>query len=192
MPARIGRVVAVVMLVASPLPAATPVRADQAAVKTVAQVDLDRYLGEWFEVSRLPNRFQTQCVSDVKARYERRADGRLDVINSCRLENGQIDDARGVARIVERATSAKLKVRFAPAALSFLPMVWGDYWIIGLAEDYSWAVVGSPDRQYLWILSRTPVLSGAALDRALTALRANGFDEKALAPTRQTPNGTRR
>ena len=98
-----------------------------------------------FEIARFPNRFQRRCVGDVRARYVRRSDGRIDVINRCRATDGTVTEARGIARVVDERTSAKLKVRFAPAVLSFLPMVWGDYWIIGLAADYSWAVVGSPD-----------------------------------------------
>ena len=83
-------------------------------------------------------------------------------------------------------TFAKLKVRFAPATLSFLPFVWGDYWILGLASDYTWATVGSPDRNYLWILARTPVLDAERLASALAAARANGFDVERLTMTTHT------
>jgi len=151
-------------------------------VRAVETVDLERYAGDWYEVARFPNRFQRRCVSDVRARYVIRTDGQLDVLNQCRTADGVID-ARGVARIVDSRTSAKLKVRFAPAALSFLPFVWGDYWILGLAADYSWAVVGSPDRNYLWILSRTPELPANARTEALAVARANGFDTARLSAT---------
>src|SRR5688500_2232418 len=110
-------------------------------VRTVPFVDLDRYAGDWFEIARFPNRFQDQCVGDVRATYVRRPDGRVDVVNRCRT-SARETEARGVARIVDQRTFAKLKVRFAPPWLSWLPMVWGDYWIIGLAPDYSWAVIG--------------------------------------------------
>jgi apolipoprotein D and lipocalin family protein len=152
-------------------------------VRTVERVDLKRYAGDWYEVARLPNRFQRRCVGDVRARYVIRADGRLDVLNQCRTADGTID-ATGVARVVDTNTFAKLKVRFAPAALSFLPFVWGDYWILALASDYSWAVVGSPDRRYLWILSRTPLLPATVFAEAVAAARANGFDTERLSPTR--------
>jgi lipocalin/ligand-binding SRPBCC domain-containing protein len=151
-------------------------------VRTVESVDLQRYVGDWYEVARFPNRFQRRCVSDVRARYVVRSDGRLDVLNQCRTADGTIE-ARGVARVVDTRTSAKLKVRFAPAPLSFLPFVWGDYWILGLAADYSWAVVGSPDRNYLWILSRTRELPAPALAEALAAARANGFDTDRVVAT---------
>lgn len=167
--------------------AVAPARAQPAPVRTVNSVDLDRYLGDWFEIARFENRFQKRCVGDVRASYVRRSDGRLAVANRCRTATGEIV-ANGVARVVDSRTSAKLKVRFAPAALSFLPFVWGDYWILGLADDYSWAVVGSPDRDYLWILSRTPALDAARMASALAAARANGFDTARLVAT---SHGTR-
>jgi apolipoprotein D and lipocalin family protein len=158
---------------------------DRGGVQTVDAVDVDRYLGDWFEIARFPNRFQDECVGDVTASYATRADGRLDVINRCRTEGGPID-ARGVARIVDTQTRARLQVRFAPAWLSFLPFVWGDYWILGLAHDYSWAVVGSPDRDYLWILARTPMLEWEDYTLALATAGANGFDVGRLSETRQS------
>ena len=154
-----------------------------APVRTVEAVDLSRYVGDWFEVARFSNRFQRRCVGDVRASYGRRSDGRIDVINRCRATDGTVTEARGIARVVDPRTSAKLKVRFAPAVLSFLPMVWGDYWIIGLAADYSWAVVGSPDREYLWILARAPRLSPEQFATAAATARANGFDVDRLVTT---------
>jgi apolipoprotein D and lipocalin family protein len=156
----------------------------QTPVRTVSFVDLDRYLGDWFEIARFPTRFQRQCVGDVRATYARRADGRLDVVNRCRTAQGETE-ARGVARIVDERTFAKLKVRFAPAWLSWLPMVWGDYWIIGLAPDYSWAVVGDPGREYLWILARASRLDDESTAAARAAARDNGFDVRRLVPTSQ-------
>ena len=158
--------------------------AEPPAVKTVPKVDVDRYLGRWYELARFPNVFQRQCEGDVRATYARRSDGRLDVTNECRTRDG-MTTATGVARIVDTATNAKLKVRFAPAALSFLPFVWGDYWILGLQDDYRWAVVGTPDRKYLWILSRTPVLGDEELNRAREIASANGFDVSRLVTTPQ-------
>jgi apolipoprotein D and lipocalin family protein len=160
-------------------PAQTP------PVRPVPFVDLDRYYaGDWLEIARFPNRFQRQCVGDVSATYERRPDGRVDVVNRCRTAEGETE-ARGVARIVDERTFAKLKVRFAPAWMSWLPMVWGDYWIIGLAPDYSWAVVGDPGRDYLWILARATNLDDASTAVAQAAARDNGFDVTRLVPTSQ-------
>lgn len=156
-------------------------------VGTVPFVDLDRYVGDWFEIARFPNQFQRRCVGEVRASYARRADGRLDVVNQCRTDDGRIE-ARGIARVVDDRTFARLKVRFAPAWLGFLPFVWGDYWIIGLAEDYSWAVVGSPDREYLWILARTPRLNEESAAAARGVARANGFDVERLIQAAQEGN----
>jgi apolipoprotein D and lipocalin family protein len=158
------------------------------AVSTVAKVDLERYAGDWFEIARFPNRFQRQCTGDVRASYTLRPDGRIDVVNRCRTGDGSTTEARGIARRVDERTSATLKVRFAPAALSFLPFVWGDYWILGLADDYTWSLVGSPDRAYLWILSRGPNMDADAYASAVRVAAANGFQVERLV---KTPHGTR-
>jgi apolipoprotein D and lipocalin family protein len=107
------------------------------------------------------------------------------VVNRCRTNDGSTE-ARGVARIADVETRARLEVRFAPALLSFLPFVWGDYWILGLAHDYSWAVVGSPDREYLWILARTPALDWERYTLALATASGNGFGVERLIQTPQT------
>ena len=159
--------------------------AETRAVTTVSSVDLARYAGDWFEVARYPNWFQKKCAGDVKATYAQRPDGRITVTNRCRTADGDTTEAAGIARVVDETTRAKLKVRFAPSFLSFLPFVWGDYWILGLDEDYRWAVVGSPDRNYLWILSRTPALEPAMYDKAVAQARANGFDVSRLQRTNQ-------
>jgi apolipoprotein D and lipocalin family protein len=165
--------------------AAPPGAAGQARpVQIVEKVDLSRYVGEWFEIARFPNRFQRQCLGDVRAVYAIRQDGRLDVVNRCRTNEG-VTEARGVARIVDSKTAAKLKVRFAPAILAFLPAVWGDYWVVGLAPDYSWATVGSPDRKYLWILGRAPAIGTEPYAAALEAATSNGYDVARLIKTEQ-------
>jgi apolipoprotein D and lipocalin family protein len=170
---------AVVLAAAAVLQTTAATAQTTAPPRTVPVVDLDRYAGDWFEIARLPNRFQRQCVGDVRASYARRTDGRIDVVNQCRTGDGRIQ-ARGVARVVDERSFARLKVRFAPSWLTFLPFVWGDYWIIGLADDYSWAVVGSPDREYLWILARTPRLDDERAAAARGIARANGFDVERL------------
>ncbi len=166
-----------------------PLQARGDGVKTVPAVDLKRYLGTWFEVARFDNRFQRVCAGEVTANYAQRTDGRIDVINRCRRADGTLTTAVGLARIVDTATRAKLKVRFAPAFLSWIPAVWGDYWIIGLADDYGWAVIGTPDRQYLWVLSRTAVMAPAHYGQAVDIARANGFDDRLLRATAQATNG---
>ena len=153
----------------------------------VPDVDFNRYTGLWYEIARLPNGFQRQCIEDVTATYSALDDGSIKVVNRCRKENGEIDEAEGKAKHAGDDTSnAKLKVRFAPAILSFLPFVWGDYWIIDLASDYSYAVVGEPTRTYLWVLSRTPVMDEAKLNTILDNAKEKGYDLTGLIRTRQS------
>ena len=166
----------------------------RAPLQVVAPVDLQRYAGIWHEQARLPNRFQKQCAGPVSAEYTPQPDGTVQVVNRCVREDGNFDEAVGTARVVPVAGqpgAGRLEVRFAPAWLSWLPLVWGDYWILGLADDYSWAVVGSPDRAYLWILARTSTLETARLDAARAAARANGFDTDRLAMTHHTSTSAR-
>ena len=145
--------------------------------ETVSALDLARYEGRWYEVVRKPNRFQKACASDVLVQYTRRSDGRIDVFNQCSEEDGAIRSVTGVARIPEpESHPARLEVRFAPAFLSFLPMVWADYWVIDLDPDYRWAVVGGPDREYLWVLSRTPSMPRETLDGIVQRAQSQGYD----------------
>lgn len=155
------------------LPAQTP------ELRTVPSLDLERYLGRWYEIARLPNRFQKNCLGDVTATYAKRPDGNLSLVNRCREQDG-VNEAEGAAR---QTGGAKLKVRFAPAWLSFLPMVWGDYWVIDLAEDYSWAVIGEPSREYFWILAREPRLDETIVKRIGEHAEEQGYDLSRLQRT---------
>jgi apolipoprotein D and lipocalin family protein len=146
-------------------------------VTVVPEVDLDRYAGRWYEIARLPNRFQQDCACCVTATYTVRGDGRLTVVNECRTADGRPKSAEGEAKLAAKAgPSSKLKVRFAPRFLSFLGVVWGDYWILDLDEDYSHALVGSPDRKYLWVLSRELAMAEETYDGMLGKAGAMGFD----------------
>ncbi len=156
-------------------------------VSAVPFIDFNRYAGLWYEVARLPNRFQEQCAGDVTATYTLLGDGRLKIVNRCRQENGDISEAEGVGKQSGDDTlNTKLKVRFAPGFLSFLPFVWGDYWIINLAADYSYAVVGEPSRKYLWVLSRTPAMNDSTLSSILDQVKAEGYDLTSLIKTKQS------
>jgi apolipoprotein D and lipocalin family protein len=156
----------------------------KAPLQAVADLDITRYVGTWHEIARLPFRFQDQCVSDVTATYSLRPDGNITVVNRCRTKDGGTSEASGIAkRASADGPNSKLKVRFAPGWLSFLPFVWGDYWVIELAPDYSYAVVGEPGRAYLWVLSRTPSMDEAVLERVLEAVRQSGYDLSRLIRT---------
>lgn len=162
---------------ADPSPAPTP-------NTPVASVDLQRYAGNWYEQAHLPMFFQRKCVRNTAATYTLREDGRIDVLNRCTTADGRVQLAQGVARRVGNSTS-KLQVRFAPAALSFLPFVWGDYWVVGLDDAYRWAMVGSPGRDYLWILSRDRVLDPAVRAQLIERARAMGYPVERLVTTPQ-------
>ncbi|MBT2303219.1 lipocalin family protein [Variovorax paradoxus] len=151
----------------------------RAPLQVVAPVDLQRYAGLWHEQARLPNRFQKQCAGPATAEYTLLGDGQLEVRNRCILEDGSFEEAVGVARVAPVAGqpgAGRLEVRFAPEWLGWLPAVWGDYWILKLDRDYQVALVGTPDRKYLWVLSRAPRLDDAALDAELGYARSLGFD----------------
>ncbi len=148
--------------------------AADAPLPVVGALDLSRYVGTWHEIARYPNYFERMCVADVTAIYAANADGTLEVVNACRKADGTMTQANGVARMV--TPPAKLQVRFAPDWLSWLPFVWAKYWVIDLADDYSYAVVGEPGREYLWILSRTPQMSDDTYARIVARLPALGFD----------------
>ena len=167
--------------------AALVVRAEKKApLRVVASVDLTRYAGLWYEIARLPNRFEEKCAGDVTAEYTPLGAGRLRVVNRCRKKDGEMTEAEGAAKPADKSgANSRLKVRFAPGFLSFLPFVWGDYQIIELAPEYTYAVVGAPDRKYLWILSRTPQLDEATYRRLVEAARSQGFDVSRLIRTKQ-------
>ncbi len=156
-----------------------------APLTTVPALDLQRYQGRWYEIARKPNRFQKACARDVLVQYTLRDDARVDVFNQCTEDDGDLRSVTGVARIPDSASPAKLEVRFAPAFLSFLPMVWGDYWVIDLDPDYRWAVIGEPEREYFWVLSRAPSLAPAVMEGILQRAKAKGYDLADIARTTQ-------
>jgi apolipoprotein D and lipocalin family protein len=156
-------------------------------LEVVPSVDLNHYVGTWYEIARLPFKFQTQCVGDVTATYTLLEDGTIKVVNRCRKQNGEIDEAEGRAKLASKdGPNTKLKVRFAPAFLSIFPFVWGDYWIIDLASDYSYAVVGEPERRYMWILSRTPVMDETVFQGIVDRAKQKGYDLTNLIRTQQS------
>ncbi|HET9013099.1 MAG TPA: lipocalin family protein [Gemmatimonadaceae bacterium] len=147
------------------------------AVRAIPSLDLEGYAGRWHEVARLPNRFQARCASNVTATYELLRDGAIRVVNVCLTAEGDSVRAEGRARLADqRGPASRLKVRFAPAILSFLPAVWADYWVLDLTEGFQAALVGSPDRRYLWVLSREPQLDQVTYARLLGTAAAQGFD----------------
>lgn len=111
--------------------------------------------------------------------------GKIEVRNECTLKDGRLQSAVGEAKIVDKKTNAKLKVRFAPAAISFLPFVWGNYWIIDLDPEYGYVAIGEPKREYFWILSRNAVMDDALYQNILRRAEAMGFNPAKVEKTPQ-------
>ena len=159
----------VITMIASTFLAVTTFDSRKNELEVVPAVDLSRYVGQWYEIARLPNRFQKKCADSVTANYTLRSDGSIQVVNRCRKASGEFTTATGKAKIVDKKTNAKLKVTF------FWPF-YGKYWILDLGPNYEYAVVGEPDRDYLWILSRTPQIDEALYQQLLAKMQARGFD----------------
>jgi apolipoprotein D and lipocalin family protein len=174
---------AVLFLAAPYLPGQSPAVTSTSAppLTTVDSVDLERYQGVWFEIARLPVSFEKKCAQDVSATYALRPDGKMQVVNSCRKGNGSESVSNGTAvRASKDGPASRLKVTF------FWPFS-GSYWVLDLDPDYRWALVGTPDRKGLWILSRKPALDRETTDKLIASARAKGFAVDRLIWTRQSP-----
>jgi apolipoprotein D and lipocalin family protein len=137
----------------------------------VPHVEIEKYLGKWYEIAHLPAKFQEGC-SDTTATYALSKDGSISVLNECR-RNGKVKQAKGKAKLVDKSSGAKLKVTF------FWPF-YGDYWIIKLGNDYDYAVVGTPNRKYLWILCRTPKMDDKLFSQLTEFAKSKGFNVENL------------
>ena len=164
---RIGGVVAV-MLIGSALLAG----AAEKPLQVVEALDVERYMGKWYAIASIPTSFERQCVQGTTAEYTLLENGQVEVVNTCYDADGKVDVARGRAWIPDPKEPTKLKV-------SFVNILWfwlfaAPYWVIDLAPDYSYAVVGHPSRQYGWILSRTPTLPDDVFSGIVTRLEEQG------------------
>ncbi len=144
------------------------------SLEVVPHVELEKYLGKWYEIAHLPFRFEDDCT-DITATYSMSEDGNISVLNEC-LKRGKLKKAKGKAKVVDKNTGAKLKVTF------FWPFS-ADYWIIDLGKDYDYAVVGTPNRKYLWILSRMPQMDDELFSRIIESVKSKGFDVSKLIKT---------
>jgi apolipoprotein D and lipocalin family protein len=147
-------------------------------LQTVERVELDQYLGNWFEIASFPQDVQKGCTG-TNTTYSLRDDGEIDVLNRC-IKDGKEDIANGRARVEDTVTNAKLKI-------SFFGPFYGDYWVIELGDDgaggYSYAVVGHPSRDYLWVLSREATLDDEIYSGIITRLQEVGYETDRLALT---------
>lgn len=157
----------------------------QAPVVTVEQVELSRYLGTWYEIARKPMWAEDDGARDITATYELKDDGRIRVLNRCLDEEGRIEEAEGEAVPLD-GTNAKLTVSFLPAGLRWLPFTRGDYWIMRLDPAYNIALVGTPDRKYLWLLARNAKLDEATVADWLRWAAEDGFDLSDVIRPRQS------
>jgi apolipoprotein D and lipocalin family protein len=144
-------------------------------LKTAPSVDLQRYLGTWYEIARKPMRHEDERARDVTATYELDDAGTVRVLNSCIDEDGKVEVAEGVATPVD-ASTAKLEVSFLPQGLRWIPFSKGDYWILRVDEGYTTALVGEPGRKYLWLLHRAPQISAMVRDEWLDFARMRGYE----------------
>lgn len=167
------------------LPASPVAAQDISRNMPVPVLDLERYAGTWYEVAHLPMFFQRKCVRDTTATYTLQDDGTIEVRNACTTAKGKRIEALGVAQPVP-GNPGSLRVRFAPKWTSWLPMTWAPYWVIGVDPDYRWAVVGGPDRDHLWILSRDPVMDAQLYATLVEQLGALGYPVDELVRGAQT------
>ena len=156
------------------------------ALSAIPTLDVPRYMGTWYEIAKYPNWFQKKCLKNTRADYSAQVNGKVSVLNRCTTKEGEVSEAVGEARQIGASTSAKLEVRFAPAWLSFIPQVWGSYWVIDLDPDYQVVAVSEPKREYLWVLSRTPDVPAKVYEELVARLEKKGFDSRKL---ERTPQG---
>jgi len=151
--------------------------------RIVPAVDISRYTGVWYEIAKIPNRFQRKCACNTTATYSLLGNGRINVVNRCVTASGDTIVARGMAKIADTGSNAKLKVSFV--RLFGISLFWADYWIIDLADDYSYAVVGTPSRKYGWILCREPHMADSTYRTVSNRLHARGYDPADFERTEQ-------
>ena len=140
---------------------------EKAKLEVVSHVDLNKYLGKWYEIAHLPFKFEDGC-SNITATYALNKDGSIAVLNEC-IKNGKKKQAKGKAKVVDKNSGAKLKVTF------FWPF-YGDYWIIKLDDNYGYSVVGTPSRKFLWILSRTKQIDNELNLQLIEFAKSKGFN----------------
>lgn len=168
------------------LATALPALAKPALLHTVNHVDVARYSGTWYEIARLPMPYQKACAANVTAHYALNDNGSIIVTNRCQKADGSWMQAQGRAR-AEDDSNSRLSVTFLPAALRWLPVGHAPYWVMALDEDYRTAMVGQPDRKYLWLLSRTPHMDEHVYQAYLQQAQQQGYD---LSELMRTPHST--
>ncbi|BAB51309.1 outer membrane lipoprotein [Mesorhizobium japonicum MAFF 303099] len=158
---------------------------DTAAVTAITSLNLSRYLGKWYELCRLPIKYEDETATDITANYSLNDSVTVRVDNRCFDKHGKPFRAIGEATPVDDARS-RLKVTFLPKYIRWIPFTSGDYWVLKLDPEYKVSLVGSPDRQYLWLLARSPDLAQDTRERYLAEAKRQGFDLTNLIVPRHT------
>ncbi|AXY56654.1 hypothetical protein CDG60_08790 [Acinetobacter chinensis] len=159
--------------------------ANERSTPTVNTVDLNKYLGTWHEIARKPLYFQKKCDYNVTATYTLNENKTVKVDNRCFSADGKLQQSIGEAKVKNPPSNSKLKVSFLPKAIRWLPVGQGDYWILKLDDDYQTALVGTPNKKYLWLLSRTANPEKATVNEYLKYAESLGYDLSNLITTKQ-------
>ena len=165
---------------------ATMAYAKNKPLHTIEKVELDKYLGVWYEVARKPMYFQNKCDRDVSATYTLNENGNIGVDNRCYTKDGQLNQSIGEAFIKNAPFNTKLKVSFLPESVRWLPVGRGDYWILKIDDAYQTVLVGEPRRRYLWVLSRSAQPDQAVVKEYLDYAQSIGYDIGDVIHTKQT------
>lgn len=143
-------------------------------LKTVPNVDLPRYMGKWYEIARIPNTFQKSCLREVTANYSLLLDNHVRGMNTCRKANGELFSLEVNGQVQDKS-NAKIVFKITSSWLRWIPMLKADYWIVDLADDYSYAAVATPDGKYLWLLARQPQLDELVYQQLVKRVATQGF-----------------
>jgi len=170
------------------LGAATLAYAQTKPLQTVDKVQLDRYLGVWYEIARKPMYFENKCSRDITATYTLNENGNVSVTNRCLSKDGQLQQSIGEAFVQNAPFNTKLKVSFLPEAIRWLSVARGDYWILKIDDDYQTVLIGEPRRKYMWVLSRSAQPDQAVVNEYLEYAKSVGYNLTDLIHTKQTHN----
>lgn len=152
--------------------------------QAIDSVNLQQYIGKWYEIAHLPMYFQRNCASKTTAQYAINSDKTVSVLNSCRTIDNKLISSEGIA-YAQNAGNSKLQVSFLPKGLRWLPFTKGDYWVLRIDPEYKAVLIGGPTNKYLWILSRTPTIDDATYNSYLETAKKYGYDVNKLVKTPQ-------
>lgn len=144
-------------------------------IVSVPHLDLERYVGTWYEIGRLPLKWEDENATNVTATYSLNTDGTVKVDNRCFDNDDEPTQSEGVAKPVD-GEPGQLTVSFLPKYLRWIPFTEGDYWVLKIDDSYEYSLVGSPNYENLWLLGRTPEISETTKDDYLAEARRQGFD----------------